>query len=205
MSRLPQLGHNSIYYTLSPSPKAIAPKCSWTQCSSCYQFPSTTNSLQFFSFLHFSLFFQFPLLAISLLLSRHFPHFSISLPFLLGPCCPQGVWDSLGDSLYVPLSWPELPSWGSFDGVGDYSSCSLGRTPLSHSTSNSITCTYRHTHTGTLSKNNYTKIFRNFYHWHTLMLKALLSRYCKIMMHCWFLLLYLTLDIHISSNLSLAC
>ena len=82
-----------------------------------------------------------------LLFSRHFTHFS---PFLLGLCCPQGVWDGLGDSLYVLLSWPELPSWGSFDGVGDYSPCSLGRTPLSHSSSSSSsmhiqTYTYRHT------------------------------------------------------------
>lgn len=99
--------------------------------------------LLFSTFLSFS---NFPPRLLPLLFSRHFPHSSISLPFLLGPCCPQGVWDRLGDSLYVLLSWPELPSWGSFDGVGDYSSCSLGRIPLSHSSSSSsITCIHRHT------------------------------------------------------------
>lgn len=36
--------------------------------------------------------------------------------FLVGLCCPQGVWDSFGDLLYV--SWPELQRWGYFDGSG---------------------------------------------------------------------------------------
>lgn len=123
----------------------------------------------FFIFLLFSTFlplFQFPIsvpspfssLPISLFLS----------PFLLGLCCPQGVWDRLGDSLYAPLSWPELPSWGSFDGVdgvGDYSSCSLGRILLSHSSSSSsssITCIYRHIHIWAQSW-KITGIFSTFY------------------------------------------
>lgn len=69
---------------------------------------------------------NFPSRLLPLPFSHHFAHFSISFPFLLGPGCPQGVWDRLGDFLYVPLSWPELPSWGSFDGVGDYSSLFIG-------------------------------------------------------------------------------
>lgn len=54
MSRLPLLGHKSIYYTLPPSPKAIAPKCSWSHRSSYYLFPSTANF--FFYFFLFSTF-----------------------------------------------------------------------------------------------------------------------------------------------------
>lgn len=139
-------------------------------------FPQALTLLPLSTFLSLS---NFPSWLLSLLFCHHFPHFSISLPFLLGPCCPRGVWDRLGGSLYVPLSWPELPSWGSFDGVGDYSSCSLGRIPLSHSSS-SITCIYRHTHKGTLLKNKYTNIsypgICTFSPCHTLMLGLLLFK-----------------------------
>lgn len=107
--------------------------------SSHYLFPTTTN------YLPFSPFSAFP---ISPLGSVPFssPHFTISLAFLLGLCCPRGVRDRLGDSLYVTLSWPELPSWGSFDGVGDYSSCSLGCIPLSHTAAAAAAYTYTDTH-----------------------------------------------------------
>lgn len=128
----------------------------------------------FFFFATFLTLSNFPSRLLPLLFSRHFPYFTISLAFLLGLCCPRGVWDRLGDSLYVPLSWPELPSWGSFDGVGDYSSCSLGCIPLSHSSSsNSSIYIYRHTHTDTLLKNNCTNISYSgnviFPHCHSLM------------------------------------
>ena len=123
---------DTIYCTLSPSPKGIVLKCSCLLQLTSSLPPSTDNSLLFFS-PRFSLPFQFSLLnSLPPLFSCHFTHFSTSRPFLLSLCHPQGVWDRLGDSLYVPLSWPELPSWGSFDGVGDYSSCSLGRIRLSH-------------------------------------------------------------------------
>lgn len=93
----------------------------------------------------------FPIFAsrlLRLLFFRHIPppppiSLFLSL-FLVSLCCPQGVWDSFGDSLYV--SWPELRRWGSFDGAGDYSSCSLGCTTLSRSSSVYILYVRKHVH-----------------------------------------------------------
>lgn len=76
----PRLQHTTICHTLSPSPKGIVFKCSWTYCGSHYRFSSTTNSLLFFA----SLPFQFPLSAPS---SSLLPSFS---PFLyFSPLSPR--------------------------------------------------------------------------------------------------------------------
>lgn len=87
-------------------------KSTWT--SSHYPHPSTTGCHLLFLPLS-----NFASRLLRLLFSRHIPPPPISLflsLFLVGLCCPQGVWDSFGDSLYV--SWPELRRWGSFDGAG---------------------------------------------------------------------------------------
>ena len=103
--------------------------------------------------------FQFPLSALlssSLLPSLYpFLHFS---PFSPQPLPSPGGMRQAGRLAVCAAVMAWAPCWGSFDGVGDYSSCSLGRIRLSHSTSSSITCTYRRTHTGTHLKNNYTNI-----------------------------------------------
>lgn len=182
MSRLPQLGHNSIYEALSPSPKAIAPK------RSC--FPSTTSSLLFFSL--FSTFLSpFPISPFGYFPSPlpSFPPFLYFSPLSPRPLpSPGGMRQSARVTVCAAVrAWaPQLRilwwCWGLFIlFIGPHTTVTQHQHQQQQQHHMNIQqYTDRHTH-------NCTNILRNFYHLHTLMFKVLLlSRYCKVMMHCSF-------------------
>lgn len=92
--RLPEAATEHYLLHLSPSSTGIVLKRTWTYCSAHYLVPSTTDRLLFFC--HFSHPVQFPPSAPSPSLLPSFSPISLFLsPFLLGPCCPRGVWDAV--------------------------------------------------------------------------------------------------------------
>lgn len=133
---------------LSPS----VPKSSSTHSSSHYLLILATNRLPI-SFPHFSNIFQFPLLAPSpsLLLQSFLPISLFLLPFSSAPAVPRGYETGWETRCVCRCHGLSSPSWGSFDGVGDYSPCSLGCTPLSHSSSCGMYI-YRCSHMGAILK-----------------------------------------------------
>lgn len=117
-------------HLLSPPSRGEAPKSLSTSSSSHYFFTLTTkhylNSPPWFSHI-----FQFPLLLVSSpCLHSPFHH---SLAFLPGPGVSSRAMRQFWEAHCVRRCHGlSSPSWGSFDGAGDYSPRSLGCIPLSH-------------------------------------------------------------------------
>lgn len=117
-------------HLLSPPSRGEAPKSLSTSSSSHYFFTLTTkhylNSSPWFSHI-----FQFPLLLVSSpCLHSPFHH---SLAFLPGPGVSSRAMRQFWEAHCVRRCHGlSSPSWGSFDGAGDYSPRSLGCIPLSH-------------------------------------------------------------------------